>query len=152
MDNIVIRIRNRHAQLMTKSFIVNGNTDYVVAFDFDSEWNAYTEKTARFVYCDKRGARRWIDIPIEDGICHVPKLERTDQVEVGIYAGNIRTTTGAVIPCIWSIIDFKGEKSIHRDFYNECMKLLHIYQNDHRLQEAAYKALKEYWDTVIGGG
>lgn len=150
MDNIVIRIRNRYAQLMTKSYIVNGNTSYIVEFDFDSEWDGLEEKTARFVYCDERGARRWIDMPIENGTCHVPRLERIDQVEVGVYAGNIRTTTGAMIPCIWSILCYKGSMHIpKRDFFNECMKLLSIYKNDRSQYQAAYKALKDYWDTVI---
>lgn len=123
MESIVIRIRNRHAMLMTQSYIVNGNTSYTVEFDFDAEWDEYDEKTARFIYCDNRGARHWIDVPIEDGSCNVPKLERVDRVEVGVYAGDIRTSTGAVIPCIWSITDIPAEMQppVH-DFFNELME------------------------------
>lgn len=152
MDNIVIRIRDRRAMLMTQSYIVNGNTGYVIEFDFDSEWDEFAEKTARFVYCDKQGARHWIDVPITGNACNTPKLERIDRVEVGVYAGNIRTSTSALIPCIWSITDYQGEMyTPERDCFNELMELLHIYETQgDAAYKAALKAFEEYWNTVIG--
>ena len=151
MDNIVIRIRERHAMLMTQSYIVNGNTGYVIEFDFDSEWDEFAEKTARFVYCDKQGARHWIDVPITGNTCNTPKLERIDRVEVGVYAGNIRTSTSALIPCIWSITDLQGELyTPERDFFNEAMELLNIYKTQGSdAYRAAARAFQEYWDTVF---
>lgn len=140
--------------LMTQSYIVNGNTSYIVEFDFDAEWSGFGEKTARFVYCDKQGARHWIDVPISGNTCNVPRLERVDKVEVGVYAGDIHTSTPAFIPCLWSILCFKGEKNIpQRDFYNEVMQLLHIYQTQgEAAYQAAVRAFKDYWDSVIEGG
>ena len=151
MDNIVIRIRDRRAVLLTQSYIVNGNTDYVIEFDFDSEWDEFAEKTARFVYCDKQDARHWIDVPITDNTCNAPKLERVDRVEVGVYAGSIRTTTAALIPCIWSITDLQGEiYTPKRDFFNEALALLDIYKTrGSDAYEAAALAFQEYWDTVF---
>lgn len=153
MNNIVIRIRNRHAMLMTQSYIVNGNTSYIVEFDFDAEWSEFGEKTARFVYCDEHGARHWIDVPITNNTCNVPKLERVDKVEVGVYAGNIRTSTAALIPCLWSILCCRGEKyTPKRDCFNELMELLHIYQTQGGAAcTAARQAFEEYWNTVIKG-
>lgn len=125
MDNIVIRIRNRHAMLMTQSYIVNGNTWYIVEFDFDAEWSEFGEKTARFVYCDEYGARHWIDVPITNNTCNVPKLERVDKVEVGVYAGNIRTSAPAQIPCVPCILDAPSAQYIpDEDIYNQIMGLL----------------------------
>ena len=152
MSNIVIRIRNRRAMLMTQSHIVNGNTGYVIEFDFDSEWDGFAEKTARFVCCDKQGARHWIDVPVTGNTCNAPKLERIDRVEVGVYAGNIRTSTSALIPCIWSITDLQGELyTPKRDCFNGLMELLHIYETQgDAAYRAALKAFEEYWNTVIG--
>lgn len=125
MDNIVIRIRDRRAVLLTQSYIVNGNTDYVIEFDFDSEWDEFAEKTARFVYCDKQGARHWIDVPITDNTCNAPKLERVDRVEVGVTAGDIRTAAPARIPCIRCITDIPSSSyEWPRDVYNELMERL----------------------------
>lgn len=136
--------------LMTQSYIVNGNTGYVIEFDFDSEWDEFAEKTARFVYCDKQGARHWIDVPITGNTCNTPKLERIDRVEVGVYAGNIRTSTMARIPCLWSILDYQAEKSApKRDCFREIMELLRIYQTDKSAYSAAVRAFEEYWNTVI---
>ncbi|MBQ8921703.1 MAG: hypothetical protein IJ060_12520 [Oscillospiraceae bacterium] len=153
MDNIVIRIRNRYAMLMTQSFIVNGNTSYIVEFDFDSEWDEYAEKTARFVYCDERGARHWIDVPITDNTCNVPRLERIDKVEVGVYAGNIRTSTPALIPCLWSILCYRGEKHIPvRNCFRELLALVNIYETQgSSAYKVALKAFEDYWNTVIKG-
>lgn len=151
MNNIVIRIRNRHAMLMTQSYIVNGNTSYIVEFDFDAEWSEFGEKTARFDYCDEQGARHWIDVPITNNTCNVPKLERVDKVEVGVYAGNIRTSTSALIPCIWSITDLQGELyTPKRDCFNGLMELLHIYETQgDAAYRAALKAFEEYCNWMM---
>lgn len=123
MDSIVIRIRERIAVLMTDSSIVNGNSDYVIVFDFDAEWSEFTEKTARFVYRDKQGAEHWTDVAFTGNSCNVPILTRVDEVAVGVYAGNIRTSTPALIPCEWCITDKPAEPyTPQRDYFNELME------------------------------
>ena len=59
--------------------IVCGNSDYQVKFTFDEEWTDHNEKTARFIW-------------------------NGQYVEVGVYAGNLETTTAAVIPALRSIL------------------------------------------------
>lgn len=79
--------------------IVCGNSDYSLKFTFDSEWDEYTTKTARFVY---NGA--YIDQEFTGDECIAPIITGADRVEVGVFAGNLSTTTAASIPCQRSIL------------------------------------------------
>lgn len=79
--------------------IVCGNKDYQIEFVFDSEWDGINTKTARFVW---GGA--YYDQEFTGTICRVPMIVGTDSVLVGVYAGDLETTTPAVIPCQRSIL------------------------------------------------
>lgn len=84
--------------------IVCGNSDYSLKFTFDSEWNAHTTKTARFVYNGK-----YIDQEFTGNECVVPVITGADRVEVGVFAGSLTTTTPASIPCERSILCLTSE-------------------------------------------
>lgn len=84
--------------------IVCGNSDYQIKFAFDAEWAEHTKKTARFVW---RG--QYFDVEFTGDTCNVPVISGTTTVEVGVYAGDLETTTGAEIPCRRSIL-CKGGK------------------------------------------
>ena len=45
MPNVYISVTNKRAVLTTPIVIVNGNSDYLVTFTFDEEWDAYDAKT-----------------------------------------------------------------------------------------------------------
>lgn len=79
--------------------IVCGNSDYQIQFTFDSEWDSYTQKTARFIW---RG--QYIDVDFTGNTVTVPIVSNTDKVEVGVYAGDLHTTTSASISCEKSIL------------------------------------------------
>lgn len=81
--------------------IVCGNkTKYEIKFTFDAEWDAYTVKTARFIW---NGG--YLDVSFTGDLCIVPAIYGADQVEVGVYVGeSIHTTTGAIIPAKRSIL------------------------------------------------
>lgn len=79
--------------------VVCRNTDYKIEFTFDSEWEGYENKTARFVW-----GGRYQDVPIEGTTCVMPEVYRTESVKVGVYAGDLSTTTPAVIPCQASVL------------------------------------------------
>lgn len=79
--------------------IVCGNNDYQISFAFDSEWDAYETKTARFIW-----GGQYRDVDITDNVCDVPIIYKTDHVRVGVYAGNLSTTTEARIGCLPSIL------------------------------------------------
>lgn len=87
--------------------IVCGNTDYTMEFTFDSEWDSYIDKTARFIWNGEYVDVDIVDTEEEDGIkhsCVVPKIKNTDTLEVGVYSGDLSTTTKAVISCKRSVL------------------------------------------------
>lgn len=111
MPDITIHVAEKTAEAEGDPVIVCGNSDYQILFSFDSEWDAYTVKTARFVFM-KNGALLYEDTVFEGDTCTAPVLYDTDCVAVGVYAGNIRTTTPARIPCARCITD---SASVHPD-------------------------------------
>lgn len=79
--------------------IVCGNEDYVVKFTFDDEWSGYNKKYARFVF---NGVKR--DVEFFGDECPIPKIEKSEGVEIGVWVGNIATTTAAFVECELSIL------------------------------------------------
>ena len=79
--------------------IVCGNSDYQVQFTFDSEWSAHTKKTARFIWVGQ-----YVDVEFEGDVCPVPIIQSAEQLLVGVYAGELSTTTPASIDCKKSIL------------------------------------------------
>ena len=88
------------------------------------EWAAYTAKTARFAYYID-GLFRYQDVLFEGNTVNVPALHNIDEVAVGVYAGDISTTSPARIPCMRSITD---GAAVHDppapDVYNQLMEYL----------------------------
>lgn len=80
--------------------IVCGNSDYTIRFTFDEEWENVDHLQARFVWDDNTYADR----DIVDGVCSVPILYNTESVEVGVFGGDLATTTPAIIGCKKSIL------------------------------------------------
>ena len=113
--------------------IVCGNSDYQIEFTFDDEWNASAYKTARFVYT--RGSEIiHQDVDFTGNTVNVPVLVKTTEVFVGVYAGGLRTSTPAVIPCKLSILcDSAKTSEPTSDVYQEILarvgKALEIAQN-----------------------
>lgn len=79
--------------------IICGNSDYVIEFAFDAEWAAHEEKIARFIW---NGAYK--DVTFTGTTCPVPIITGASEVEVGVYAGELSTTTPAIIGCQKSIL------------------------------------------------
>lgn len=99
---IYISVANKvavHQKDSGEKDIVCGNTDYVARFTFDAEWDAVEDKTARFIW---NGVYQ--DVPILNGVCEIPSLYNTKRVLVGVFGGNLHTTTSAVIDCRLSIL------------------------------------------------
>ena len=100
MPNLQIIINNKIATYVKRSgAVVCGNSDYVAEFAFDQEWDTHESKIARFTWGGK-----YVDMPITGSTCQVPILYDTDTLTVGVYAGNLCTTTPAMIPCQRSIL------------------------------------------------
>lgn len=99
--------------------IVCGNSDYQIKFSFDAEWNEYTTKTARFIW-----GGHYTDVDFTGDYCDVPIIYDTTEVEVGVYAGALKTTTSARIDCQRSILCKGGTPSEENDhgYANEAKK------------------------------
>ena len=79
--------------------IVCGNSDYVIEFAFDAEWATHDEKIARFIWND-----HYINVEFMGTTCPVPVITNATEVKVGVYAGDLSTTTPALIGCLKSIL------------------------------------------------
>ena len=102
---IPVAVRARRAAVLSPpQEIVCGNSDCFVQFFFDSEWEDYPQKTARFVW-KRDGKPYYADVLFTGETVQVPVLYGTSEVAVGVYAGDIRTTAPARIPCAACITD-----------------------------------------------
>lgn len=98
MPEINIQVRNKIA-VAEKAVYICGNSDFVVNFDFDSEWNEYQTKTARFTY-----EGRYTDVVFTGNQCEIPVISDTYKFSVGVFAGDLHTTTPARVACKKSIL------------------------------------------------
>ena len=120
MLNTVVKIVNKVAHLVEDEFyFVCENSDYTITFDFDSEWDKYTVKTARFI-C----GNEYTDVVFEGNVCPVPVLYDVLFVKVGVTAGELHTSTPALIKCKPSILGDKGlPKEPTEDVYAQIVGL-----------------------------
>ncbi len=104
--------------------IICGNSDYSVNFAFDGEWEPEAARTARFVYY-KNGQAMHQDVIFTGNTVAVPVLSNIEFVYVGVYAGDLHTTTPAKVLCDRSIL---CGSSVHEDppedVYNQFMAML----------------------------
>ena len=106
MPDITIRVRGKIAQAVGSPTIICGNTGYNVIFDLDSEWDDYDIKTMRVAWTDTfSGQPRHTDVPFILGFAAIPAIADAYEVSIGLYAGNIKTTTPATVPCERCITD-----------------------------------------------
>lgn len=107
MPTINVTVRNKIAKSQPPAFVVCGNSDYTAVFDLDDEWAEFPNRVAVFAY--QVGRERRNERVIFDGDeCPIPTLRGVRAVEVGLEAGNIRTTTPARIRCFGCITDAAG--------------------------------------------
>lgn len=103
MKTLHVIVSNKKATFLQRDGgIVCGNSDYQIEFHFDSAWDAYPTKTARFIWNGKHK-----DIEFPGSVCPVPIVADTEQLEVGVYVEgteDLRTSTSAIIPCTRSIL------------------------------------------------
>ncbi len=86
------------------TYIVCGNSDYTVHWDLDGEWAEYNEKTM-LVGLDSGEA---YSIQFTGTDAALPALPNTRRCVIGLMAGDVRTTTGAMFVCRPSVRDASG--------------------------------------------
>lgn len=105
MKDLHVIVSNKIATYLSRDgSIVCGNTDYQIVFTFDSEWDVHAERVARFIWNNK-----YCDVPFTGDTVAVPPVSGTTQLTVGVYAGELSTTTAAQIPCLLSILCKQGQ-------------------------------------------
>lgn len=119
MPIININVRRKKA-ISPLTHIVCGNKDYQISFNFDSEWDEYEVKTARFIWNGQ-----YADVVFTGNVCDVPVISNAMLCAVGVYAGDLSTTTPAMISCDKSILCGDGLPAEPApDVYAQIMELL----------------------------
>lgn len=137
MPVINISVENKIAEA-DGTLYVCGNSDFVAKFAFDAEWEAYETKTARFGYNNS-----YVDVVFTGNKCPVPIISGTYFFNIGVYAGNLHTTTPARVPCKKSILCDTGfPADPPNDIYNQIMAKLNSLESAD--PEAIAKAVANY--------
>lgn len=119
MPVINISVENKIAEADGTLYVCD-NSDFVAKFAFDAEWEAYENKTARFVYNNS-----YVDVVFTGNECPVPIISGTYFFNIGVYAGNLHTTTPARVPCKKSILcGSESESSASQEVRNEFLDVL----------------------------
>nr|DAF53571.1 MAG TPA: hydrolase [Podoviridae sp. ctIi724] len=120
MPDINITVAHKVAVSDT-STIVCDNSDYTVHWTLDEEWSAYDTKTMRTIYMDgtyedKVFSGSDIALPV----CTVPGA-----VQIGLFAGNIRTSRVAILRALPSVRSAAGAPADPApDVYDQLMELI----------------------------
>ena len=93
-----ILVRNKIAKGDGKKIVLN-NSNYHVVFDFDSEWDEFMEKTLKVNFLNHK-----YEVLFSGNEVDLPPIVDAYECEIGVYAGNIRSTTPAKFKCEKSII------------------------------------------------
>lgn len=130
---INIDIIEKRATVCSAPVIVCGNTDYTLAFTFDDEW-AGLDKIARLVFW-REGALQYMDLALEGDTLNLPAMINTEELYVGVYAGDLRTTVPARIQCLKSVKCMTDEHAgeAPEDIYTKMLALVQAYAGTRRI-------------------
>lgn len=116
-----MNITDKVARAEKHESLVCGNSDYIIEFTFDAEWDEYQTKTARFKFNDQN----YIDVVFTGTRCPVPVLNNTNEVIVGVFAGDLKTTTPAYLRAQRSILCGSGAPvDPDPDVYHQIMQMI----------------------------
>lgn len=110
MKIIEINVNKKIASLPVEEFIICGNNDYKIKFNFDADWTEHENKVARFIFNEK-----YIEKNFSGDTCEGVIITNTREVFIGVYANGetLATTTPARIACKKSVLcdDIAGTKT-----------------------------------------
>lgn len=101
--------------------VVSVNSGYIANFIFDDEWNDLT-KTVRFI-----NDGEFVDVVLDDtNSCKIPReVMKSGTLEVGVFAGDIQSTTPAKVSIVASILEEYGSPAPpSEDVYSQIMDKL----------------------------
>ena len=120
VTDIEVSVRGKVARVTNEAEYICGNSDFVVKFSFDPEWDEFETKTARFIHNGKH-----TDVVFTGDTVSVPVIYDTNIVFVGVFAGNLHTSTPARIHAKRSILCSNGAPADPPDeVYHQIMKRL----------------------------
>ena len=102
MTTIPIRISGKVATC-DKHFLISSNSDYTLAFDFDSAWDDFSVKTARLIFDDQR-----VDLVFTGSTVALPRIPVCARLFVGVFSDTL-ASTATEIGCIASVADSDAE-------------------------------------------
>ncbi len=152
MSEIRVTVRNKIAR-GDGTVYVCGNRDFSVRFDLDGEWGSYPTKTARFA----KENGEYTDVVFQGDLCPMPVLFGTGLVLVGVFAGDLKTSTPAVVRARRSILDLgQVPQEPEADVYAQLMEKLNGLENAAVSPEAIKAAVDAYLeenpvDALPGG-
>ena len=120
MPDINITVAHKVAVSDTQS-IVCDNSDYTVHWTLDAEWSAYDTKTMRTIYMDGTFTDKvFSGAEVELPVCTVPGV-----VQIGLFAGDIRTSRVAILRALPSVRSAAGAPADPTpDVYDQLMELI----------------------------
>ena len=141
MERVIpVTVRRKIASAKKDALYVCGNSDFTILFDFDSQWDADDFKTARFTY---NGIYQ--DVVFEGNECPIPVISDTHSFRVGVFAGNLHTTTAAYVSCKKSILCEGGVPADPMpDVYEQIIQMLNEIAKNGVTSAQIEEALAEY--------
>ena len=120
MPDINITVAHKVAVPDTQS-IVCDNSDYTVHWTLDEDWSAYDTKTMRAIYMDGTFTDKVFNgDTIALPVCTVPGM-----VQIGLFAGDIRTSRVAIMRALPSVRSAAGAPADPTpDVYDQLMELI----------------------------
>ena len=119
MPILNVSIKNKIATADDTQIVCN-NSDYIVKFTFDEEWAEHDVKTMRVNYNSS-----FQEVVFTGDEAALPEIPNTTSVEIGVYAGNLKTSTPALFIAKKSI---KGSNATHEapaeDVYNQIVLMI----------------------------
>ena len=120
MKEILIAVKNKIAMNLGNATYVCDNSDYRVVFDFDAEWEEHPVKTARFKYNGM-----YQEVVFSGSVCNMPVIRDARLIYIGVYAGNLQTSTPAVVHASQSILSGDAAHDAPaEDVYNQLVALV----------------------------
>ena len=120
MPDINITVAHKVAVSDTQS-IVCDNSDYTVHWTLDEEWSAYDTKTMRTIYMDGT----FKDTVFGGDVIALPVCTVPGAVQIGLFAGNLRTSRVAILRELPSVRSGAGAPADPTpDVYDQLMELI----------------------------
>lgn len=123
--------------------VVSDNAYYFARFFFDEEWEG-KEKTARFI-----GKKGYKDMLLNEDWCYIPlESMKSGLLLVGVYAGDLQSTTAARVPVLASILDDEGLPADPTpDVYTQLRNMIIEIRDKNVTDEQIDEALRRFMES-----